>query len=81
MEYPVKVDLAVGKTYMYCTCGKSADFVLCDGSHKGTEFKPQKFVAEKTALTYLCACKKSKDMPYCDGTHAIREKFDFDFDV
>ncbi|MCF6245026.1 MAG: CDGSH iron-sulfur domain-containing protein [Sulfurovum sp.] len=81
MEYPVKIDLIEGQTYMFCTCGKSADFVLCDGCHKGTDFTPQKFVAEKSSPTYLCACKKSKNLPYCDGTHAIREKMSFDFEV
>jgi len=81
MEYPVKVDLIEGKTYMFCTCGKSADFVLCNGNHKGTDFKPQKFVAEKSSATYLCGCKKSKNLPYCDGTHAIREKMSFDFEL
>ena len=29
-------------TYFWCSCGNSSNQPFCDGSHKGTEFVPQK---------------------------------------
>ena len=29
-----------GKSYYWCSCGKSSKQPFCDGSHKGTGFKP-----------------------------------------
>ena len=69
MITPVKVTLEADKEYYFCTCGKSADSVLCDGSHKATAFTPQKFTVDKTKEYALCACKKSQKLPFCDGTH------------
>merc|ERR1711924_381257 len=34
--------VGIGKTYFWCTCGASAKQPFCDGSHKGTDFKPTK---------------------------------------
>ena len=67
---PYKVALKKGKTYFYCTCGLSKKQPFCDGSHKTTEFKPLKFVAEKEEA-YLCGCKRNKveSGPNCDGSH------------
>ena len=53
---PYKVALKPGKTYFYCTCGLSKKQPFCDGSHKNSEFKPLKFVADKDE-GYLCGCK------------------------
>jgi CDGSH-type Zn-finger protein len=69
MVTPVKVKLEADKVHYFCTCSKSEDGVLCDGSHKGTDYKPQQFTVEKTKEYSLCACKKSKKLPFCDGTH------------
>ena len=70
MSTPVKIKLEVNKTYHFCNCGKSADGVLCDGSHKGTSLTPTQFTVEKTDEYYLCACKRSGNLPFCDGTHS-----------
>jgi CDGSH-type Zn-finger protein len=69
MAEPVRVNLEAGKEYHYCTCGKSKDSVLCDGSHKGTEFTPMAFSVEESKEYYLCTCQKSKNQPFCDGSH------------
>lgn len=69
MATPVKVNLEANKTHYFCTCGKSADSVLCDGSHKGTTYTPQQFTVDSTKEYSLCACKKSGNLPFCDGTH------------
>jgi len=66
---PVAVELEEGKTYYWCSCGKSASQPFCDGSHKGTEFTPKAFTAEKSGTAYLCGCKHSKNGEFCDGTH------------
>lgn len=35
-------------THWMCTCGKSANYPLCDGSHKGSGAAPKKLVLEET---------------------------------
>ncbi len=66
---PIAVDLKKGEEYYFCTCGKSASQPFCDGSHSGTGFMPQAFVAEADGEAYLCQCKQTGNSPYCDGTH------------
>ena len=66
---PIAVEVEAGKTYWWCTCGRSAKQPFCDGSHKGTGLQPVKFeVAEKTTV-WWCQCKKTKTPPICDGSH------------
>jgi len=69
MMRPVKVSLEAGKDYYFCTCGKSANGVLCNGSHKGSQFTPTLFSVEESKDYHLCACKKSANIPFCDGSH------------
>lgn len=66
---PIGVDVEAGKTYWWCACGRSGNQPFCDGSHKGTEFTPQKFDADATKKVFFCACKNSSNKPVCDGTH------------
>lgn len=66
---PAKVSLTEGEEYYFCACGRSNNQPFCDGSHKGTGFKPIGFTAKETGDAYLCQCKQSGDKPYCDGTH------------
>merc|ERR1712086_594201 len=73
-----KVDLVKGETYYWCSCGKSANQPLCDGSHKETEFVPVAYTHEEENRTRgMCGCKMSKDSvgPFCDGSH---KRIDFD---
>ncbi len=73
---PYKVELEEGKTYYWCTCGKSQNQPFCDGAHQGTSFKPKQFVHEKpTGDAYLCGCKhnKAESGPYCDGSHKNKD--------
>jgi CDGSH-type Zn-finger protein len=67
---PIAVDIEAGKTYYWCTCGKSSTQPFCNGAHKGSEFAPLAFVAPETKTAYLCACKHTHNQPYCDGSHA-----------
>lgn len=66
---PKKVSLEKGKKYFFCACGRSANQPFCDGSHAGTEFRPQPFTAEKDGDAFLCMCKQTGNVPFCDGTH------------
>ena len=66
---PFPVDVDEGKSYFWCSCGKSAKQPFCDGSHKGSEFSPVKFTAEESKKVFFCGCKQSENSPLCDGAH------------
>ena len=66
---PFATEVEEGKDYYWCACGRSKNQPFCDGSHKGTGYKPIAFTADKTGTIYLCGCKHSGKEPYCDGTH------------
>ena len=66
---PIPVELEEGKTYFFCTCGRSTNQPFCDGSHKESGMAPKPFKAEKTGTAYLCQCKASGNTPFCDGSH------------
>ena len=65
---PYSMDLEAG-TYYWCRCGKSENQPFCDGKHKDTEFRPEKFEIAEKKTVYLCGCKHTKATPFCDGTH------------
>jgi CDGSH-type Zn-finger protein len=69
--YAVKVEK--GKTYYWCSCGRSTNQPFCSGAHKDTSFVPVAFTAEETKEVYLCGCKHTKTPPFCDGTHTKLE--------
>jgi len=66
---PYVLDAEPGN-YFWCACGKSAKQPFCDGSHKGSEFRPLKSIIEEKAKKAWCGCKNSKNPPFCDGSHA-----------
>ena len=66
---PYAVDVEAGKSYWWCACGKSKSQPLCDGSHKGTEFTPVEYKAEKSEKVWFCGCNHSANKPLCDGSH------------
>ena len=67
---PIGVDVETGKSYWWCTCGKSAKQPFCDGSHKGSDFTPLKYDAPETKKAYFCTCKATGNSPLCDGSHS-----------
>jgi CDGSH-type Zn-finger protein len=66
---PVGVDVEAGKTYWWCSCGRSKKQPFCDGSHKPTDFVPVGWEAPKTGKVFFCACKRTQKAPLCDGSH------------
>lgn len=75
---PVKTPLEAGKTYRWCSCGRAKVQPFCDGSHKGTSFKPMPFTSNATTQKWICACKHTKTPPYCDGMHQKFTEEDID---
>ena len=67
---PIAIDVEAGKSYWWCACGKSQKQPFCDGSHKGTDFVPTEFKAEKDGKMFFCGCKHSDKRPLCDGSHS-----------
>jgi CDGSH-type Zn-finger protein len=65
---PAVVDLQPGE-YWWCACGKSSSQPFCDGSHKGTEFRPVRFEVAEARKAALCNCKHAAAPIFCDGTH------------
>ena len=68
-DSPIEVEVKEGKTYFWCSCGKSSKQPFCDGSHKDSSFTPLEYKAEKDTKVWLCACKQTKGQPFCDGSH------------
>ncbi|MCY4147752.1 MAG: CDGSH iron-sulfur domain-containing protein [Gammaproteobacteria bacterium] len=68
-DSPFKVTVTEGNSYFWCSCGKSKNQPFCDGSHKGSDFTPVRFSAEKTRDVWLCGCKLTGNQPFCDGSH------------
>lgn len=66
---PFPIEVAEGKSYFWCACGRSSNQPFCDGSHKGTGLNPVKFTAEKDGKVFFCGCKQSANQPRCDGSH------------
>ncbi len=67
---PFVVELEPGKTYYWCSCGRSENQPFCDGSHKDTELEPIAFEVDEEKKYGLCGCKHSKNSPFCDGSHS-----------
>lgn len=68
-DAPIAVDVEAGKTYFWCSCGRSSKQPFCDGSHSGTGFTPLKYQPGQTGTIWFCACKATANQPLCDGTH------------
>jgi CDGSH iron-sulfur domain-containing protein 3 len=68
-DTPYATDVEEGKTYYWCSCGKSSKQPLCDGSHQGTDFTPVAYQAEASKKVFFCGCKISNNKPMCDGSH------------
>ena len=67
---PYAVEVEAGKSYWWCSCGRSKSQPFCDGSHAGTDFTPVEYQAEQNGTVYFCGCKHSRNGVLCDGSHS-----------
>jgi len=69
---PYYRELAAGRSYLWCACGRSTRQPFCDGrSHEGTGFEPIRYTALRDGEEVLfCGCKHSATPPFCDGAHS-----------
>lgn len=72
----IKVEVEEGKRYLYCACGLTSTQPFCDGSHKGSGFKPIVYEAKETKIVGFCGCRHSKNLPLCDGSHKTLKQID-----
>ena len=72
-DKPIAIEVEQGKSYYWCSCGKSSKQPFCDGSNKWSEFIPQVFKAEETKKMFFCTCKQTNNQPFCDGSHTKSE--------
>ena len=54
----IKIEVKEGKSYFWCSCGKSSKQPFCDGSHKGSEFNPVVYKAELTKKMFFSHVNK-----------------------
>ncbi|MCS6891183.1 MAG: CDGSH iron-sulfur domain-containing protein [Rhodovarius sp.] len=66
---PIAVTVEEGKSYWWCSCGRSKKQPFCDGSHKGSGFSPVEYKASRSGQVWFCACKRSQRGVLCDGSH------------
>jgi CDGSH-type Zn-finger protein len=68
-----KIQVIANQTYMWCACGLSQSQPFCDGSHKGTDFKPIPYIPTQDGIIGFCLCKHSKkdNGVLCDGAHKL----------
>ena len=66
---PIAIDVEAGKLYWWCRCGLSQRQPFCDGTHKGTDSSPLKYIAQETGTVWFCVCKRTATPPLCDGSH------------
>jgi len=69
---PFYRDLQVGRTYLWCACGRSKRQPFCDGrSHEGTGIEPVRYTCTmENEEALFCGCKQTATPPFCDGTHS-----------
>ncbi len=67
---PYATEVEAGKSYWWCSCGKSKSQPFCDGSHSGSDFNPVEYKAEQSGTVYFCGCKHSQNGTLCDGSHS-----------
>ena len=67
---PYGVNVEAGKSYWWCSCGKSKSQPFCDGSHAGTGFEPVEYKATASGQVWFCGCKHNAAGVLCDGSHS-----------
>jgi CDGSH-type Zn-finger protein len=66
---PFPIEVEAGRSYWWCTCGRSSKQPFCDGTHKGSAFSPLQYTAAQDGRVWFCGCKHTGKAPLCDGRH------------
>lgn len=66
---PYFLEIDEGVKYYWCSCGKSNSQPWCDGSHRGTGFRPVPYIPPYDMTSMICGCKHSETRPFCNMTH------------
>ena len=64
------VRLEAAGNFAWCRCGRSAQHPFCDGSHRGSAYRPEIVDLEAPRRVAWCGCGRTQSAPFCDGTHA-----------
>ena len=57
-ETPIGVNVVEGKSYYWCSCGKSSKQPFCDGSHDGSKFGPLTYKADQSKKFFFVPVNK-----------------------
>ena len=63
-DTPIGIDVIEGKSYYWCSCGKSSKQPFCDGSHDGSKFGPKTYKAEQTKKFFSALVNKPTILLY-----------------
>ena len=63
-ESSIAIDVEQGKSYYWCSFGKSSKQPFYDRSHKDTEFNPFVFKAELTKIFFFTLVNKLINNPF-----------------
>jgi CDGSH-type Zn-finger protein len=66
---PHRINIKASRRYLWCSCGRSENQPLCDGSHEGTSFLPVAYKPVENLTAAFRGCKLTKGPPFCDGSH------------
>ncbi len=66
-DRPFRAELSAGDLVVWCACGRSQRQPYCDGSHRGTSFKPVRYTVPQSLTVALCCCKATKKPPFRAG--------------
>lgn len=68
---PYAVEVESGKSYYWCSCGKSKNQPFCDGAHQGSEFTPVVYNATEKRPCIFVAVSKAPTSLYVMARTAV----------
>jgi CDGSH iron-sulfur domain-containing protein 3 len=54
---PHRINIRASRRYLWCSCGRSKNQPLCDGSHEDTPFLPVAHKPVEALTVAFCGCK------------------------
>ena len=74
-DTPIGINVLEGNSYYWCTCGLSKKQPFCDGSHKGTTFKPLLFKADQSKKVFFFVLANKLMISQCVMDHIMLNNF------